>query len=118
MEKRKVKKFKNGQKRLAKQIALLHGITNFTVDYEQQVPSACYNENTGKWTVKQGSQILFPAKVIHKGRTRTIVVMTFYGGKFKAQTVNRILQRPFSVKKIKNGFEIRQSFQPRTVANF
>lgn len=117
MDKRKVRKFKNQQKRLAKRIAEAYGISNFTIDYEQKIPSAYRDWETGKIIIGENSQYIFPTAVIYKGKSRVIVVMRFYGT-CNSERVGKILQRQFLIKTIENGFEVRSSFNPHTIANF
>ena len=92
MDKQNVKKFKNCQKRLAKKIAKTLGSNNFTIDYEQIIPSACIDRETGKVIVRNNTQYIFPTKTIRKGRNKLIVVMRF-NGICKSRTIGKILKR-------------------------
>lgn len=117
MDKQNVKKFKNCQKRLAKKIAKTLGSNNFTIDYEQIIPSACIDRETGKVIVRNNTQYIFPTKTIRKGRNKLIVVMRFEGT-CNLKKVGKILRRYFWLKTVEDGFEIRSSFNPCTIAKF
>lgn len=115
MDKRKVRKFKNQQKRLAKKIAEAHESANFTVDYEQKIPSVYTDGETGKLIIKDNSQYIFPTTVTRKGKHRLIVIMRFQGI-YDCRTVGKILRRHFWIRCIEDGFEIRSSFNPHKIA--
>ena len=115
MDKRKVRRFKNKQKQLAKKVAEAHGITKFTIDYIQIIPSA-YTE-TGKLKVGDKSQYIFPTTVIRKGKHRLLVVMQFQGI-YDVTASNKILRRDYWMKYIEGGFEIRILVNPHTIAKF
>lgn len=117
MDKQKVRKFKNQQKRLAKKIAEAHGSANFTVNYEQKIPSADMDWETGNLIVRDNSQYIFPTAVTREGKHRLIVIMHFQGI-CDYRTVCKILRRHFRVRYIEDGFEIRSSFNPHTIAKF
>ena len=111
-----VRRFKNRQKQLAKSIAKKHGGVDFSVTYEQKVPSAHMDFKSGK-LVYDSDQIVFPTQVVYKGKHRVIVVMQFKG-KCNIKVVGKVLKRQFFVKHHKDGFEVRSSFAPRTIAKF
>ncbi len=117
MDKRKVRKFKNQQKRLAKKIAETCEIQSFSVDYEQILPSAFINWETNKMAIGNTSQIVFPTKDIHKGKKhRVIVVMHFSGNFCNSDVIGRILRRQFSIiRSVDEGFEVRSSFTPSSI---
>ena len=115
MDKQKVRKFKNRQKRLARKIAEAHQSANFTVNYEQKIPSAYKDWETGKLIVRNNSQYIFPTSVTCKGKHRLIVNMRFQGI-CDRRTVGKILRRQFWVRYLEDGFEIRTSFNPHTIA--
>ncbi len=114
MDKRKVRKFKNQQKRLAKKIAEAHGTLTFAVDYEQKIPNAFTDKESGRLIICNHSQIVFPTRAIHKGKNRVIVIMRFRGV-CNLRTVGKILRRQFLINEIENGFEVRSSFYPCTI---
>lgn len=117
MDKRKVRRFKNQQKRLAKQIAKAHGSAKFTIDYVQIIPSAYTDFKTEKISIREKSQYIFPTTLIRKGKHRLIVVMRFQGI-FDIIVTNKILRRDYWMRYIEDGFEIRFSFNPHTIAKF
>ena len=115
MDKRKVRKFKNQQKRLAKKIAEVHKSTNFTINYEQYIPSAHTDWETGKLIIRDNSQYIFPTIGTYKGKHRLIVIMRFQGI-CDRRAVGKILRRQFWIRHIEDGFEIETSFNPHTIA--
>lgn len=115
MDKRKVRKFKNQQKRLAKNIAQAHEIANFTVTYEQKIPSAYTDLEKEKLIIRDNSQYIFPTIATRKGKHRLIVIMCFKGV-CDRRTVGKILRRHFWIRYTEDGFEIRSSFNPHTIA--
>ena len=114
MDKRKVRKFKNQQNRLAQKIAKAHNSSTFELDYEQKIPNVFMNEQNEEWIICNHSQIVFPTRVIYKGTNRVIVVMRF-NGICKSRTIGKILKRQFSINETENGFEVRSSFAPCTI---
>ena len=72
---------------------------------------------TGKLIVRDNSQYIFPAIAIRKGKHRLIVIMCFQGI-CDRKTVGKILRRHFWIRYIEDGFEIRSSFNPHTIAKF
>ena len=117
MDKRKVQRFKNKQKQLAKEIAEAHGITKFTIDYVQIIPSAYTDFETGNLRVGDKSQYIFPTTVIRKGKHRLFVIMQFQGV-YDFRVSDKILKRHYWMKYTDDGFEIKISFNPHTIAKF
>ena len=117
MDKRNVRKFKNQQKRLAKKIAEAHESANFTVNYEQKIPSVYTDWEKEKLIVRDKSQYILPAMPTRKGKHRLIVIMCFQGV-CDRKKVGKILRRQFWIRYIEDGFEIRSSFNPHTIAKF
>lgn len=115
MDKQKVRRFKNQQKRLAKKIAEAHGSNKVTIDYVQIIPSAYTDSETEKISVRDKSQYIFPTALIRKGKHRLIVVMRFQGI-YDVRVTDKILRRDYWMKYIEDGFEIRTSFNPHTIA--
>lgn len=116
MEKRIERKFKNCQKRLAKKIAEAHETKSFRVDYEQMIPSA--RQQNGKWKVDR-TQIIFPAvRIVDNNCHKMVVIMTFKADKCDLKGIGRILSRGHKVEPTYDGFKIRMSFHPNTVAMF
>lgn len=115
MDKRKERRFKNQQKRLAKKIAEVHESTNFTINYEQKIPSVYTDWKKEKLMVRDKSQYIFPAIPTRKGKHRLIVIMCFQGV-CDSRKVGKILRRYFRIRYIEDGFEIRSSFNPHTIA--
>ena len=114
MDTRKVRQFKNRQKRLAKKIAEAHSLSSFTIDYVQQMPSVYRDRETLKKIIGNNSQIVFPTLDICKGKHRVIVVMSFKGDCEKT-VISKILRRQFSIMSNASGFEVRTSVNPHTI---
>ena len=119
MDKLKVRKFKNQQKRLAKKIAKAHKTEKFCVSYEQQLPSA-YVDVDDMQTVKTGirhtSEIVFPTFIINPGRKhRVVTVMNFVANSCDSKIIGKILKRQFTIKSVEKGFEVRSSYNPNSI---
>ena len=115
MNERKVKKFKNQQKRLAQKIAMAHGNTDFSITYEQKVTSTYTMLKAEKVIVRDTSQCIFPAKIIY-GKSNKLIVVMHFQGKYNAKKIGKILKRYFWIKSVQNGFEVRSSFNHGTIA--
>lgn len=116
MDKRNVRKFKSQQERLAKEIANAHRSVDFTVNYEQKIPSVYTDRETGNLVVRDNRHYIFPTPVICKGKHRLIVTMRFRGGIYNRRIVDKILRRNYSMKYTEDGFEIKLSFNPHKIA--
>ena len=117
MDKRKVRRFKNQQKRLANKISKAHGNAKYTIFYEQWIPSIYVDPETGKMIIMKKGQYIFPTDVMKKGRNKLFVVIIFEGDCNK-KVLGKILRRYFEIKYIDNGFEIRYSFNQNSIATF
>lgn len=115
MEQNKVKQFKIRQERLARRIATANKIDDFSVTYEQTIPSAHKDRITGEVWIENTSQCAFPTSVVRTGKNRVIVVMQFKCKK-KLNCVGKILKRGYWINKTKDGVEIRSSFLTHTIA--
>ena len=118
MDKRKARDFKNQQKRLAKKIAEAHGSDSFTINYEQTIPNAYMDLEKKKLVVRDNSQFIFPTTVTRKGLKHRLIVILRFQGTCDTRTVGKILRRQFWIKSLEEGFEIRTSFNPHTIAKF
>lgn len=116
MDKKKVRRFKNKQRQLAKKIAKQLGDISYSIEYEQTIPSARRDKETGKLIIGNSTQIVFPTKVMRRGKNRVIVVMRF-NGKCDYDVLNKVLQRWFTLRVYGNKFEVRSLFSPNTIAN-
>lgn len=80
MEKERVRKFKNRQKRLAKSISKAIGLELDSIEYEEYLPGVRTDWNTGKFILKEISQICIPcARVRPSFKQRIHVIITFKG---------------------------------------
>lgn len=116
MEKEKIRRFQQEQKRLGRKIAEAQKNSFLGIRYEQRIPSASVTKDD-RVIVGDGSQMVFPTQVMSKGKTRVNVVMMF-SGKMKKDFIGKILKRQFTMKETSDGFEIRSSFYPQTIAKF
>lgn len=104
MEKERVRKFKNRQKRLAKKLAKALGYELESVTYEEYLPGARKDEVTGKITLKEKSQIRIPGSKIRdiplektkrKQRIRVIIKFKHDLGEEDIKIINSILKRQY-----------------------
>lgn len=78
MEKQRVRKFKNRQKRLAKKLAKALGYELESIKYVEYLPGASYDWDTRKIILKEKAQIYIPgSKIIPGKKHRIIVIINF-----------------------------------------
>lgn len=102
MEKERVRKFKNRQKRLAKKLAKALGYELDSVTYEEYLPGASKNPVTGKITLEEKSQIRIPGSKIkpltkkkQKQRIRVIIKFKEDLVEEDIKIINSILKRQY-----------------------
>lgn len=118
MDKRKVREFKDQQKYLAKKIAKALKTQKFSVNYEQQLPSAYTNRKTGKIVIGNSSEFVFPTGTIRKGKKhRIIVIMRFEVNGYNRKMIGKILCRQFSIQRSGSVLEVRTSVNPKSIGN-
>lgn len=114
MNKRNVRRFKNRQIRLAKEIA---DGGNFTISYEQRLPSIYYSRDKERFVVGDTTQIIFPTDKMTKGKKHRMVTVMQFEGSCDRKKVGRILKRGFTIKELADGgYEVRTSYSQATIA--